>query len=61
MNKLYDLALETKTLYRKGIISREEAKERIKPYEDFYNKKVVELAKKYNQKPVKFNFSSFMR
>lgn len=61
MNNLYEQALETKMLYRSGKISREEAKERIKPYVDFYNNKVVEIAKKYNKKPVKFSFASFMR
>jgi hypothetical protein len=61
MDKLYEQALNTKTLYRRGLISREEAKEQIKPYEDYYNGKVVEIAKKYNRKPVKFSFASFMR
>ena len=61
MNNLYEQALQTKALYRSGKISREEAKEQIKPYEDFYNAKVVEIAKKYKRKPMKFNFASFMR
>ena len=61
MNELYEQALKTRMLYRSGKISREEAKELIKPYADFYNSKVVEIAKKYNRKPVKFSFTSFMR
>ena len=61
MNTLHEQALKTRALYRSGLISREEAKAQIKPYADYYNAKVVEIAKKYNQKAVKFNFTSFMR
>lgn len=59
--KLYEEALNIKTLYKIGTISREEAKERIKPYADRFNKKSVEIAKKYGQKPQLFSFASFMR
>ena len=59
--RLYDLAIETRALYRAGAISRKEARERIIPYEEYYNKKVVEIARKYHQKPNRFNFNAFMR
>lgn len=47
--------------YRAGIITRDEAKKRIKPYADAFNKKSKELAKKYNVRAQKFNFNAFMR
>ena len=59
--KLYEEALAIKKLYNVGIISREEAKNRIKPYANWFNEKSVEIAKKYNQKPQLFSFVSFMR
>lgn len=61
MNSLYQEAVEVRNQYRRGLISREQAKERIKPYEEYYNETVVRLAKKYNQKAKKFSFSSFIR
>lgn len=61
MNELYEQAIMTRILYKNGHISREEAKEQIKPYADYFNKKSIEIAKKYNMKPAKFNFASFMR
>ena len=61
MNELYYEAQRIKMLYKCGEISREEAKEMLKPYAEYYNAKSKELAKKYNQKPSKFNFVSFMR
>lgn len=48
-------------LYNIGTISREEAKEKIQPYLDKVNEKSKELAKKYNQKPKKVNFNTFIR
>lgn len=59
--ELYRKAIETKGLYLTGNITRKEAKLQLKEYEEFFNKKSIELAKKYNQKPVKFSFISFMR
>lgn len=50
-----------RALYRSGTITREEAKENIMPYLDLVNKKAIEIAKKYNQKPKKVNFSSYVR
>ena len=40
IERLYDLAIETRALYRAGAISRKEAKDRISPYEEYYNQKV---------------------
>lgn len=54
-------AIETKRNYNLGVISRKEAKEQLKEYEEFFNEKSKQLAKKYNQKPMKFSFNSFMR
>lgn len=54
-------ANEIKALYKMNMITRKEAKERIKPYEEHFNTKSKELAKKYNQKPKLFSFVSFMR
>ncbi len=42
-------------------ITREEALEEIMPYIDMVNKRSVELAKKYNQKPKKVSFNVFVR
>ena len=61
MNELYIKAQEIRVLYRCGEISRDEAKKLIKPYADYFNAKSIELAKKYNQRPKKFNFNAFMR
>ena len=44
-----------------GIISYDEAKQRAKPLLKIMNDKSIELAKKYNVKPKKITFSSFMR
>ena len=59
--KLLQEALEVKTLYNCGKISRDEAKEKIKPYAEYFNNRSKELASKYNVKPTKFSFTSFMR
>lgn len=60
-NELYELAQEVRALYRAGFISREEAKKRIKPYQEHFDKVSKEKAKKYNMRPMKFNFIAFMR
>lgn len=54
-------ALQVRFLYLTQQITREEAKRQIKPYEEFFNAKSKELAKKYNQRPKLFSFSNFMR
>lgn len=50
-----------KSMYKLNLCTREEAKNNIQPYLDELNKKSKELAKKYNQKPKKINFSSYVR
>lgn len=60
-SELKNKAFETRILYRNGKISIEEAKKELKEYEKHFNEKSIELAKKYNQKPKKFSFNSFMR
>jgi len=42
-------------------LSYEEAKELTMPIIEEMNKKSAEIAKKYNQRPKKFKFSSLMR
>lgn len=59
--KLLNQADNIRYLYRIGTITREEAMRDTKPYLDAVNKKAEELAKKYNQKPKKITFNSFMR
>lgn len=59
--KKYKQALEIKYLYNTGKITRSEAKNKLKEYEKYFNNKSIEIAKKYNQKPIKFSFNSFMR
>lgn len=54
-------AEEIRTLYNSGVITREEAKKRIKPYAEYYNQRAKEIADKYNQRPMKFSFVGFMR
>ena len=61
MNELYQKALTIKVLYNSGCISREEAKKEIKPYAIYFNDTSKRIAEKYNRKPQKFSFNSFMR
>lgn len=61
MNELYCNAIEVKSLYKTGKISREEAITKLQPYVDYYNAKCKELAKKYHQKAKPFSFAAFMR
>ena len=59
--ELKTMAEEVRLLYRTNQITREDAVLRLKPYEAYFNALSKEIAKKYNQKPYKFNFNSFMR
>ena len=63
MNKdeLRSVAEYSRELYRAGQITREEAKEKIMPYLDHCNERAKELAKKFNQKPKKMDFISYVR
>lgn len=58
---MIELAEKTKYLYKTGAISRKEAKEMIRPYEEAFNKKSKELAEKYNVKAKLFSFNAYMR
>lgn len=59
--ELYNMAQEVKYLYRTNQITRKEAELRLIPYKNYFNELSKEKAKKYNQKPYKFSFESFMR
>lgn len=61
IDKLKAQAFLARALYKNGTIDRDEAKEKINPYIEMYNKRVVEIAKKYNQKPKKINIIGFLR
>lgn len=45
----------------KGQISYDEAKKEARPVIDEINRLAAEIAKKYNKKPQKFNFTELMR
>ena len=47
--------------YRLGNITEKQAKEKLKNFIKEFNEKAIEKTKKYNVKPKKFNFKSFMR
>lgn len=50
-----------RVLYLKGKITRDEAKKELKDFIKYYNETAKKLAKKYDMKPHKFCFASFMR
>lgn len=54
-------AFEARALYKLGVLTRTEASARIQPYVAAYNAKAVELARKYNLRPKKLSFASFVR
>jgi hypothetical protein len=60
-NELKNRAEIAKMKYKNNLITREEAKKEIQPFIDYANKKAVELAKKYNQKPRKISFIAYVR
>lgn len=59
--ELKSVAENARSLYRSNLITREEAKERIEPFIEAYNKKSKEIAKKFNQKPKTISIISFLR
>lgn len=61
MNDTIEFAEAIRYEYRTGKIDLKEARKQLKPFIDRFNKKSVELAKKYNVKPQKFNINAFMR
>lgn len=60
-NNLKLQAEQAKIKYKNNLITREEAKKEIQPFIDYANTKAVELAKKYNQKPRRISFISYVR
>lgn len=61
MEELKERAERGKTLYNRGDISREEAKEYIMPYIEVFNEKSSEIARKYGVKPKKISFGQYVR
>ncbi|MGE6260884.1 hypothetical protein ACQKCU_23910 [Heyndrickxia sporothermodurans] len=61
VNLLKHEAEKAKIEYKQRLINREEAKERIHPYVEAFNKKSKEIAKKYHQKPKLLSVSSYLR
>lgn len=61
MEVLRMAALEAKTLYLRGEITREEAKKRTQPYSDEFNRIAKKKADKYHQRFRSFSFSSYLR
>lgn len=54
-------AEEAKIKFKAGLISYEQANKEIKPYIDIVNKKSVELAAKYNVRPLRTNVKAYLR
>lgn len=54
-------AKQIRFMYQSGQITREEAKSFLEPFIKEFNQKSLEIAKKYNQKPKLFSFTSFVR
>ncbi|BFH66237.1 hypothetical protein J27TS7_10830 [Paenibacillus dendritiformis] len=50
-----------RALYKRNMVSRQEALESVTPYIDAVNQKSVSLAKKYNLRPKLVNVSSYLR
>ena len=61
MMELLGKAKMAADMYKIGQITREAAVEAIRPYEEEFNKKSAEIAKKYNRKPKKFSIAGFLR
>lgn len=62
MNQELKLQAEKyRDLFHAGVVSRDEAKEKIMPFIEAFNKKSVEIAKKWNQKPRKISFIKYIR
>lgn len=61
MEELKRKAEEGRILYNRGEISREEAKEYIMPYINYFNDKAKDIAKRYGMKPKTIDFGQYMR
>jgi hypothetical protein len=58
---LKEQAEKARVLYGRNLITRKEAQEQCKPYIEAFNAKATEIAKKYNQRPKKISFATFIR
>lgn len=58
---LRDKAEKGRILYRSNKISRNEACGYVEPYLNAVNDKAILIAKKYNMKPKRVSFKSFVR
>ena len=54
-------AIDARSAYNAGWITRAEAKAEIMPYIDAVNEKSAEIAKKYGMKARKISFAAFVR
>ncbi len=54
-------AEQARAEYRRGMITREEAKQRIEPFRIAFEAKSKELAKKYGRRPQKFSLTAYLR
>jgi hypothetical protein len=61
IKSLKDRADKARILYKKNLITREEAIAEIKPYIEACNKKSEAIAKKYKQRPKLLNVASYLR
>lgn len=61
MGREYEMACAARDMYRAGLIGRDRAREMARAYEEAYNAKARELARKHGVRPRLFSFSSFCR
>ena len=54
-------AIEARDRYLSGLITFKQAKEEMREYIDLFNRKSIEIAQKYNQKPKKLSVGDFLR
>ena len=54
-------AEQARAEYRRGLITREEAKKRIDPFKVAFEAKSKELAKKYGLRAQKFSLTAYLR
>ncbi|MED4261935.1 hypothetical protein [Priestia aryabhattai] len=60
MTQLLDQALIAKSKYQLGMLTKEEAAEKAKPFIDAYNAHSQKVAAKYNQKPENLTFNQLV-
>jgi len=61
MEELKERAEQSRVLYNRGEITRDEAKEYIMPYINTFNERSKEIAKKYSMKPKTISFGQYVR